>query len=130
MAVKLQRQFDIAVAEQSLDGFRIGSNAHQERGQTVAKVVETESAWIILHESPVFVPMRRKNSCLSCGWPQIIFDEHICHARLFAFQAKRRKDPSADFGYAVFPFQWVMNSASNRWSGTGPFDALVLGKPI
>ena len=46
MAVKLQGQFDIAVAEQSLDGLRIGSDADQERGQTVAKVVEPESAWI------------------------------------------------------------------------------------
>src|SRR6266478_3979633 len=29
----------------------------------------------------------------------------------------------------VFCFQASMNSASNGWSGTGPFDALLFGKP-
>src|ERR1700685_430675 len=29
----------------------------------------------------------------------------------------------------VVCFQWSMNSASNGWSGTGPFDALLFGKP-
>src|SRR6266576_4332841 len=31
--------------------------------------------------------------------------------------------------YIVFSFQTSMNSASNGWSGTGPFDALLFGKP-
>src|SRR5437870_3982506 len=31
--------------------------------------------------------------------------------------------------YVVFCFQRRMNSASNGWSGTGPFDALLFGKP-
>ena len=35
VAVKLQHQFDIAVAKQSLYGLRIGSDANQKRRQTV-----------------------------------------------------------------------------------------------
>ena len=31
--------------------------------------------------------------------------------------------------YIVFCFQRRMKSASNGWSGTGPFDALLFGKP-
>src|ERR1700739_4854652 len=31
--------------------------------------------------------------------------------------------------YVVFYFQRRMKSASNGWSGTGPFDALLFGKP-
>src|SRR5437879_6387482 len=31
--------------------------------------------------------------------------------------------------YVVFCFQRRMKSASNGWSGTGPFDALLFGKP-
>src|SRR6266496_1548849 len=31
--------------------------------------------------------------------------------------------------YVVFCFHRSMNSASNGWSGTGPFDALLFGKP-
>src|SRR5437660_12359614 len=36
---------------------------------------------------------------------------------------------SPGWGYVVFSFQTSMNSASNGWSGTGPFDALLFGKP-
>src|SRR5579859_1969475 len=36
---------------------------------------------------------------------------------------------SPGWEYIVFCFQRSMNSASNGWSGTGPFDALLFGKP-
>src|SRR6266704_168130 len=55
VAVKLQRQFDIAVAKQSLYGLWIGSDANQERRQTVPKIVKPEPARIILHQSPAVV---------------------------------------------------------------------------
>jgi hypothetical protein len=58
VAVELERQFDIAVAEQGLNGLRIGSDANEERRQAVPKIMEAKPAWIILHHSPVFVPMR------------------------------------------------------------------------
>ena len=58
VAVKLERQFDIAVTKQGLYSFWIGSHADQKRCQTVAKVVEAEPAGIIVHESAMFVSMR------------------------------------------------------------------------
>jgi hypothetical protein len=57
VAVKLQRQFDIAVAEQSLYALWIGSNANQKRRQTMPKIVKSEPARIILHQSPAIIPM-------------------------------------------------------------------------
>src|SRR6201981_1767696 len=36
---------------------------------------------------------------------------------------------SLGWEHVVFLFQTSMNSASNGWSGTGPLDALLLGKP-
>src|ERR1700730_6169547 len=36
---------------------------------------------------------------------------------------------SPGWEYVVFCFQRSMNSASNGWSGTGPFDSLLFGKP-
>ncbi len=49
MAIELKRQFNIAVAKQRLDCLRIGSDADQERRQTVPKIVEAEPTGIILH---------------------------------------------------------------------------------
>src|SRR5260370_26982562 len=42
------------------------------------------------------------------------------------FEAKTQS-PGCEYG--VLCFQQHMNSASNEWSETGPFEALVLGKP-
>lgn len=58
VAVKLGRQFDIAVSKQSLHRLWIGSDANQERRETVAKVVKSESARIVLHQSPAVISMR------------------------------------------------------------------------
>jgi len=54
MTVELNRELNIAVPKQSLHGLWIGSDANQERCQTVAKVVEAEPARIIVRESAVF----------------------------------------------------------------------------
>src|SRR3989440_9575478 len=45
------------------------------------------------------------------------------------FRRVEGKTQSAVWEYVVFCFQRSMNSASNGWSGTGPFDALLFGKP-
>src|SRR5580700_10436390 len=45
------------------------------------------------------------------------------------FKRVEGKTQSAVWEYVVFCFQRSMNSASNGWSGTGPFDALLFGKP-
>jgi hypothetical protein len=58
VAVKLERHFDIAVSKQSLHRLWIGSDANQERCETVAKVVKSEPARIVLHQSPAVISMR------------------------------------------------------------------------
>jgi hypothetical protein len=58
VAVKLKRQFDIAVPKQSLHCLWIGSDANQERCEAVAEVVKSESARIVLHESPAVISMQ------------------------------------------------------------------------
>ena len=58
VAVKLERQLDIAVSKQSLHSLWIGSDANQKRRETVAMIVKSEPAGIVLHQSPVFVAMR------------------------------------------------------------------------
>jgi hypothetical protein len=49
--------------------------------------------------------------------------------RCLPFSRFEAKTQSPGCEYGVFCFQQRMNSASNEWSGTGPFKALVLGKP-
>ena len=50
MSVELKRQLDVAVAKQSLHGFLIGSDANQERCQTVTECVETEPSWVVIDQ--------------------------------------------------------------------------------
>jgi len=50
VSVELKRQLDVAVAKQSLHGFWIGSDANQERCQTVTECVETEPSLVVIDQ--------------------------------------------------------------------------------
>jgi hypothetical protein len=60
VSVELRGQLNIAVAKQSLYGFWIGSDADEKRGETVAQIVKTESAWIVIDETSSNIPVGRK----------------------------------------------------------------------
>ena len=84
MSIELKRQFDVAVAKQSLHSFRIGSDADEKRRETVAQIMKTESAWVVVDQPSSDVPVRRKTAGLHRGWPQMIFDKHVRNPWLFA----------------------------------------------
>ena len=70
--------------QQSLYGFWIGSDADEKRCETVAQIVKTESPWVVIDQAPSDIPVGRENASLHCGWPQMVFDEHVGDTRLFA----------------------------------------------
>jgi hypothetical protein len=49
---------DVAVTQQSLYGFWIGSDADEKRCETVAQIVKTESSWVVIDELSLEVPVR------------------------------------------------------------------------
>ena len=105
----------------------------EERCETVAKVVKSEPARIVLHQSPAVIPMRGKNSSLIRGGPQIIFDEHIRYPRLLAFQSKGSKDPVAwlRIGGLLFPAKHEFGQQKTpTWSrGVADVDFAVVATP-
>jgi hypothetical protein len=49
VGVKLECELDVAVAEQSLHGFRIGFDVNEERCEAVAQIMEAKSPRVIVH---------------------------------------------------------------------------------
>jgi hypothetical protein len=62
MSVELKSQLDVAVAKQSLHGFRISSGADEKRREAVAKIVKSKAPWIIINQLSRGIPVRGKNA--------------------------------------------------------------------